>query len=106
MSDFRKPRRGPDMDAPEPDQEGLKQRYTSHWDLDYLPRQEMEALMQRRATGGDRRQGQGHGQTGVRHVDPGRMDAATTRRGAQRAAMLLALAALGMVAIGYLILRL
>lgn len=42
----------PDRDngpAPEtePENSSVKEQYTSHWDMDYLPRKDMEALMAR-----------------------------------------------------------
>lgn len=39
-----------DQDAPEvhPGKRNLKQRYTSHWDWDYLSREELDALARER----------------------------------------------------------
>lgn len=100
------PDNGPSPET-EPENPSIKEQYTSHWDMDYLPRKDMEALMAR-----NRRQGpppprnpeQIRGAQ-VRHYEP-QQPAGRSEPSNYRPALLLVAAALALFVAGAFILRL
>lgn len=90
----------------EPEQASIKEQYTSHWDLDYLPREQMEELMSRnRRMPPPRNPEQARGAR-VRHFAPSEQATPETTRNHIGPAILLGAAALVLMVAGVFILRL